>query len=223
MLPIKKIYIDSKFKTSDSTNNAKFKIELPSSLTLPNNTVFYIDDVCIPHSWYTIESGINDQLFMRFANFPDLENFTDHIITLESKSYTGPDLVTEIQVKLNSLYSFIFVVAYNAAKHTLSISTSSSAKVFKLLTYNDITSRANNTWNGPSYDVRNSNDMTDILKLTEGNAGWHDNTAPFISGSLDLQPIRNIYISSPNLGNFNTLGARGESTIIKKSARNNRL
>jgi len=216
MLPIKKIYIDSKFKTSDSTNNAKFKIELPSSLTLPNNTVFYIDDVCIPHSWYTIEAGINDKLFMRFANFPDLENFTDHIITLESKSYTGPDLVTEIQVKLNSLYSSIFVVAYNAAKHTLSISTSSSAKVFKLLTYNDITSRANNTWNGSSYDVRNSNDMTDILKLTEGNAGWHDNTAPFISGSLDLQPIRNIYIPSPSLGNFNTLGARGESTIIKK-------
>ena len=217
MLPLKKLYVDSKFKTPDSNSNAKFKIELPDSLTLPNNTVFYIDDVCIPHSWYTIESGINDKLFMRFADFPTQDsNFTDHIITLESKSYTGPDLVTEIQVKLNSLYPSIFTVAFNAAKHTLSIATSSSTKMFKMLTYNDIISKVSNTWKGPSYDVKNSNDITDILKLTEGFAMWNDTTNPFISGPLALQPIRNIYISSPNLGNFNTLGPRGESSIIKK-------
>ena len=33
---------------------------------------------------------------------------------------------------------------------------------------------------------------------------------------LDLLAIRNIYISSPNLGSFSTMGARGESNIVKK-------
>jgi hypothetical protein len=31
-----------------------------------------------------------------------------------------------------------------------------------------------------------------------------------------LQPIRNIFISSPNLGSFNTLGSRGEANVICK-------
>ena len=38
---------------------------------------------------------------------------------------------------------------------------------------------------------------------------------------LNLQPIRNVYIHATNLGNFNTLGARGEQTVIKKVPVNN--
>ena len=55
MLPVKKIYVDSKFKTNDSVSDSHFKIQLPETLLMHDNCVFYIDDVCIPHSWYTIE------------------------------------------------------------------------------------------------------------------------------------------------------------------------
>ena len=53
-LPCNKIYIDSKFKTSDSYSNSNFKIELAESFLMPQNTTFQIDDICIPHSWTTI-------------------------------------------------------------------------------------------------------------------------------------------------------------------------
>ena len=53
-LPIKK-FIDTKYKTADSVSNTDFKIELQQTLSFPNNRVFYIDDVSIPHSWYVIE------------------------------------------------------------------------------------------------------------------------------------------------------------------------
>ena len=33
---------------------------------------------------------------------------------------------------------------------------------------------------------------------------------------LDLQPIRNMYLSSPNIGNFSTNCPRDESSIIKQ-------
>ena len=38
----------------------------------------------------------------------------------------------------------------------------------------------------------------------------------YISGYINLNPIRNLYLSSSNLGNFNTISISGDSTIIKK-------
>ena len=68
MLPIKKIYIDSKFKTLDSVSSSNFKIDLQSTLLFPENSVFYIDDVSIPHSWYSIEENINDRIYLYIFN-----------------------------------------------------------------------------------------------------------------------------------------------------------
>ena len=36
------------------------------------------------------------------------------------------------------------------------------------------------------------------------------------SGFLDLLNIHNIYLDCPNLGHFNSIGVRGENSIIKK-------
>ena len=66
MLPIKKIYIDTRFKSSDSRSDSDFKIDLPTTLLMPEDTGFYIDDVCIPHTWYTVETGRNDKLHFSF-------------------------------------------------------------------------------------------------------------------------------------------------------------
>ena len=49
MLPIKKIYIDTRFMSSDSESSSNFKVDLPTTVTLPEDSVFYIDDICIPH------------------------------------------------------------------------------------------------------------------------------------------------------------------------------
>ena len=38
MLPITKIYIDSRYRTSDSVSSADFKVELPQTISLPRNT-----------------------------------------------------------------------------------------------------------------------------------------------------------------------------------------
>ena len=63
MLPIKKIYIDSRFKSSDSASHSDFKIDLPISFLMPEDTGFYIDDVCIPHTWYPIAERNNVIVF----------------------------------------------------------------------------------------------------------------------------------------------------------------
>ena len=45
MLPIKKLYIDSKFRTADSKSTSNFGIDLKESLTMPDDALFFVDDV----------------------------------------------------------------------------------------------------------------------------------------------------------------------------------
>ena len=47
-LPIKKVYVNSRYKTKDSVSDTNFKFELPYVLTMPRNGIFYITHVCIP-------------------------------------------------------------------------------------------------------------------------------------------------------------------------------
>ena len=58
MLPLKKIYIDSRDRTVDSKSASNFKIELPNTVQMPENTVFYVTDVRIPRVWKTIDEGL---------------------------------------------------------------------------------------------------------------------------------------------------------------------
>ena len=65
MHPIILPFIDSRHSTSDSENSSNFKIELPYSYKMPADTVFFVTDVCIPHSWRTIEYDIiNNRLYL---------------------------------------------------------------------------------------------------------------------------------------------------------------
>ena len=59
----KKVYVDSRYKTSGSVSNSDFKFEINEALDLPDNTYCYIDDICIPHTWYTIED-FNNTLYI---------------------------------------------------------------------------------------------------------------------------------------------------------------
>ena len=51
MYRIKKVHIDSRYKTNGSVSDSGFKFELNEALGLGENTVCYIDDISIPHTW----------------------------------------------------------------------------------------------------------------------------------------------------------------------------
>ena len=58
----KKIYIDSKYRSSDSNSSSDFKYELPETMSFKEDTVVYLDDICIPHSLESIIKDVNDKL-----------------------------------------------------------------------------------------------------------------------------------------------------------------
>ena len=46
---VKKVYVDSRFRTNDSDSNSALKFELTEALDLAGNTVCHVDDISIPH------------------------------------------------------------------------------------------------------------------------------------------------------------------------------
>jgi len=123
-LPIKKLYIDTKYKSRDSVSNSNFKINLPQSLTFAENTVFYIDDVSIPHSWFSIESNINDKLYVMVSPLnPDSDNLgvAYKIVNISPGNYNGVELAAEIETQFhtqinNTLYPNLLKASYNSKK-----------------------------------------------------------------------------------------------------------
>ena len=64
-------------------------------------------------------------------------------------------------------------------------------------------------------DVNNLDSVNELLTDT-GNVSTTATPSTPVQLYLNLQPIRNVYMRSPNISSFNTIGCNGESSIIKK-------
>ena len=135
-LPIKKVYIDSRFKTKYSSSNSHFKYGLVESLQLPDNTVCFVDDVIIPHSYFNVSD--NDALYIR--RFDDnLNSVVDNIIYLEHNNHNISSLVLDIQSKLNVAFGQgIITVTFDSRKLSLTF-TENTGKEVKLFTDEELT------------------------------------------------------------------------------------
>jgi hypothetical protein len=194
-LPIKKIYIDSRYRTTDSNSDSDFKIQLGRNMYLPDDCVMHIENCVIPHSWYTIEQGINDSMYLQVVQGTST---TYTIITVPSTNYFGSTLQTTLQTALNAAYPNVFTVSYDSLINSLKISIKSGS--FKILTDAELSTYFNDHWGGLAYDKNNPASCNDII--TNRVTNTNTSTTPFVSGCLNLQGFRSIYISSSNLSNL---------------------
>ena len=133
---IKKVYVDSRYKNRDSVSNNGFKSESKEALDLPDNTVCYIDDISIPHTWYTIEENLNNTLYIITTQMStDTPNWY-HTLALEipSGNYTGSSLALALQTELQFAEpDHHFVCIYNPATGSITI-RSETILLFNTLT-----------------------------------------------------------------------------------------
>ena len=221
MLPVKKIYVDSKYKTADSKSDSNFKFQLPQTCYMPDDTKFFISDVCIPHSWYSINS-FNCKLYLR--TFDGNGNQEDYIIELDQKTYNGSTFATELANKIQAKTTIAPTKSFNATTNQLTMHIGSL--LFQFLTdkeLQDPLGLTNFAWNGDSYNKSNLQSANAVISNTGDNSVVYTNppSTHVFNQQLQLQPIRNVYIHSTNLGSFTTIGAKGEQTIIKKVPVNN--
>ena len=171
MLPIKKIYIDSRNRTADSISSSNFKIELDHTIQLPEHTVFFVTDVCIPHVFQLIETGVNDRLYYKYSAPRATNQYSINayyiIITLPSGGQpSGTTLATEIQTTMNANVdpesAISFTVTWDSSQYSINVSTVGANASFKFLTEDEIVFNAI-WWNG-QFDPSNTKSANDILK-----------------------------------------------------------
>ena len=208
-IPIKKVYIDNRFRTKGSISTSDSQYELTEYIQLPDKTVCFIDNIIIPHAWYNIDDN-NKYIYVR--RLQDLSNIiTDKIVPIEINNHTFDSLTDAVQDALNTSFGDdAFTVSYNPRKLTISID---SAENSEIKVYTDEELKGLSFWSGESYNPNNLMSVNEVI----GNYKAQQNTSKtYQSGIVDLRRFHNIYMSSANISNFNTLGPRGESNIIKK-------
>ena len=193
-LEVKKIFIDSRYRTADSKSDSDFRIQLGRNVFLPDNCVFHLEHCVFPHSWYTIEAGINDTMYYKVSNF-DIQK-----AIIPSTNYSGSALASA----LNQVLSHGLNAAYDLNTNKIMI-TSTQGLSFKVLTDSELSR---------DYSIAVHNSSNDII--TNRTPKLCGPGSPFISGMLNLQGFRSLYISSSTLSNYDTLGPLGENSIIKK-------
>ena len=125
---IKKVYIDSRDKTNDSVSSSDFKFELKEALDLPDNTVCYIDDICIPHTWYTIED-YNNKLYIE--NTYPYFSLSASVLSLPEGNYNATNLAATLQSTLqHSFPNENYRCFYDTTRGSITITSDRSFRIY---------------------------------------------------------------------------------------------
>ena len=175
-LTVKKIYIDTRFKTKNSNSNSDFKFQLSQTVQLPDNCVCFIDDIIVPHSWYSIED-YNNRLYIRQLDIGGSAD--DRIITIPSQNHTGASLAVAIKSGLEAAFGAgTYNAVYNERKGTITITTSQANTTFMIVT--DDWLQEVGDWSGPPIDTSNLKSINEVLRNTAGI-----DAATYESGFID--------------------------------------
>ena len=163
-LQVRKIYIDSRFKTSGSKSSSDFYIDLPENISLPNETVCFVDNVVIPNSWKTVDAYNNKLYVKRTATGGSGAIDTFKIISLSENNYSPTTLKTELQTQLNNEFvGTDATVTYDQVLLRFNIDTNLSNVTIRFFTDNELINSTEWTDSGgPANDKSNLNSANEI-------------------------------------------------------------
>ena len=222
MLPVRKLYIDSKFRTADSKSTSSFSIDLKESLTMPDNALFFVDDVVIPHSWYLINSN-NRKLYLRIFGAAGQTADRLYVVELDEGNYDGEGLANHVAKKIRfgltpniyDEYTLLATANYDPGLNIITLWIVSDGNYFGASpTWKILSDAEINTYYGETITSRTS--ANKVLGITDLTTPLYTNTTPLLTKQVNFQPTSYVTIRSPNLVTFMTLDSNGGRTIIKK-------
>ena len=213
---IKEVYIDSRYKTNDSRSHGDSKSELQEAFDLPDNAVCYIDDISIPHSWYTIVD-FNNKLYIQRTYGGMRTDGT--VITIPTGNYNASRLASTVQDLVQQRYTDTNyfddekTCTYDNARGTIKITATFEFQIlfdFRTMALT-LGSGHSFVWvdsndNGTSIDVNNLCSINELLGNYEYEPGFG---TTYESEFIDLLNAHSIYIHCPDPGHYDTVGVRG--------------
>ena len=179
MLEVKQFYIDTSFKTEDSKSDSDSTIELPNTINIPDDKIWYINDGVLPVSWTTIDE-LTNQLYYSISHYVNGGYVTSYWISpTKFKNYNGSTVAEEPTEKMNDgLYADMktkinFKIAYTYIENQLNTELIGLRSVadhyyghvaeFDLVSDADVLT---DTWKGINLNKDDITIMYQVIRLT---------------------------------------------------------
>lgn len=205
MLPVNKIYIDSRHRTPSSRSDSDFEIQLKEPINLPDNCLCVVSDVILKNTITTIEK-FNENVYVRV-------NSQDKILKLDNRNYNIKDLGDHLTFKLNQAFGsnlFRFVEDIHNTRIVI-VPNNVTLRIFT-----DEELKLNNmNWIGEWFDKSNLKSANAVL-ANYGASNTSTVSKPYVSGRVSLQPLDYVLLSSIGMGHSSYGSREGERHIIKK-------
>lgn len=184
-LRFSRVICDSRFRTSGSSSN--FTYDLKETLDLPPGTHCVVCDVLIPHSWYTIEAGVNDKVLYQVGS-------TNYTATIAEGSYNASELGAALLASMNSVAgppAHTFSQTYSASKNELTFIISPSTN-----------------WNFVRNGPTNADEVVGVDEVNSQPSSVQF-TYP------DVRNVHQVLIEA-DLGQVEVLTPRGAAPVVKR-------
>ena len=207
MLKFKKVYIDSSYKVSGTSSD--FTIDLPETVQLEDNVLCQIHEVSVPHSWYSINENNNNFYVMKGILPPETPSrVTYRKLIIPVGNYTATELATQLETSLNTLDSGSrtnsFSVSYLAGLNKIQIQSNYPEVIYTVLTDFDVL-----VDNGERFvetvDANNLKSINKVLGVYTTSGDASTNVVPYITGFIDLTPVKSLCLHCNEISNYNQL------------------
>lgn len=210
---IKKIYVDSRFRTSGTDSN--FTIRLDQSVLFEEKTKMYITDIILPNS-IPIINTLNQFLYINI--FYDSTHFYRYIY-ISPGMYNATSFSEELTQSFSDAISDLEVVitcSYNAINNLIEFKLTDNRASKPDVAYVQIYCN-NDIKNGlTAFGVNNpTKSANNIIGIPNNINIFIQESTPYY-GYLDLHQIRALYMTSGALTNYDTLSTFNMTGIIKK-------
>ena len=226
---VRRIFVDSRLRSVNSTSNSNFSIDLPLEVACPAGTQLRIESLVMSHSWPTVNEK-NDKLYIK--EIPDSGgNSYNRVVLLRSGIYNKGTLVARLQAEMRdgtTISDGVWSVSYE--DNNIVFSNSSPTAHAVIYSRADIRSQnilptstgTSGDWNtiwadGTVVEALPIGDPDDCCELI-GLLNTRLQLAPSERGictHMDLQRHKALYLCSETLPS-NSLDLRGRNDIIKQ-------
>ena len=213
----RRLVVDSRFRTKESVSNSNFTINLPYAVTVPAGSLMYVDSICLSHAWPTVQTNINDHLYVQ-ERLTGQAADTMRIIQLAPSTYNAEELKDEVVLKLNTGSTLPGVYSATVQYGILILSNdtlSANGKAYIFSKSESDVAYLRNVF--PIYPGSDCNELLglwDTPVLADGT-GWIFQGQSWVAQFMDLQHHKQLFLCS-DIGESSMMLMNGDTSCIRR-------
>ena len=213
----RRLVVDSRFRRKESVSNSNFTINLPYAVTVPAGSLMYVDSICLSHAWPTVQTNINDRLYVQ-ERLTGVSADAMRTIQLAPGTYNAEELKDEVIAKLNAGSTLPGVYSATVQYGILILSNdtlSANGKAYIFSKSESDVAYLRNVF--PTYPGSDCNELLglwDTPVLADGT-GWIFQGQSWIAQFMDLQHHKQLFLCS-DIGESSMMLMNGDTSCIRR-------